>query len=105
MPSPNKGKFKIRAYTFNQFPVRVKDPFVGVGRILLLQGNNPPPDKGFYHMHHSKPSYSELLNKCNIFLHPLVDERDRPPPFIGHGHQRPTLDRALFMKLVLNHLL
>ena len=46
-----------------------------------------------------KPSCPELLNTLNMFLHPLIDERDRPPLFIGHGHQRPTLDRALSMKL------
>jgi hypothetical protein len=34
-----------------------------------------------------------------MFLHPLTDEKDGPPPFIGHGHQCPTFAQALFMKL------
>jgi hypothetical protein len=86
MPSPNKGKFEIRADTFDRFPIRINDPFVGVGRISLLQENNPPPKKGLHHMSHGKPGYPELLNTCNMFLHPCVDERDQPRHFIGHGH-------------------
>ena len=103
--SQTRGKFGIKVFTFSQFPVRVKDPFVGVGRIPLLQGNNPPPDKGFHHMRRGKLGYPELLNTCNVPLHPLIDKGDRSPPFIGHRHQCPTLDRSLFMELNVKPLL
>ena len=47
----------------------------------------------------SKPGRLELPNTRDVFLHPLGDFGDGPPFFIGHGHERPPLDRALLMEL------
>ena len=90
---------EMRALTFSRFLVRVKDPFVSVGWVSVLRGNNTPPNKGLDHMCCGKPSCPELLNACDVFLHPLGDFGDGPPFFIGHWHEHPPLDRALFVEL------
>jgi len=46
-----------------------------------------------------KLSCPELLNTLNMFLHHLIHERDRPPSFIGHEHQRLAIDQAPFIQL------
>jgi len=93
------SKLKTRALTFSRFPVRVKDPFVSLGRVPVLQGNNPPPNKGLNHVCCYKPGCPELLNTHDMFLHPLGNFRDGPPFFVGHEVGRPPLDRALFVEL------